>query len=487
MADISSYADRILIEEDKPLFNEAVQSAAVGALRGAYILIWLTCAEALKRKLKEAATRDAAALPMVTAIEAVEASRGSADYFILQKAKDYDLIDDVVLQKLTYIYTMRCVYGHPYETAPSEEELASAANVVSEEVLSRPTLYRKKYLEGFIDKLTGNIDFLENSETRVKAYANDMSVRVDPVAYRYLANVYSSKLEVMYRDPTLAPIVMRGVWFLSEFLKEVGTSFANEDQWHEFVLGCPQISQLIFLRKRALYDAIGSRANDSLVSYALTNASERPTGVKRLEPLLEAGRLSEAQKLTYYALGIAVFKAAHVKTMTAYFELISELKSYNWPRQNIAMSLLSNNDRSQVSDLDEDQQEQLGRNILQAADGSAGSANTYLTALATDYANYPRSFIRGVILESFVNDENKFRLKNAGLEIALPTIANHPELLAELIEKLDAAEPTGWTQTMTFDTAIELINGQNGLSSLATCLERNRVRLVVTSSDEIPF
>lgn len=58
MVDISEYAAKILTEEDRPLFQEAVTSAFHDALRGAYILIWIACAEGLKRKFREAVVRD---------------------------------------------------------------------------------------------------------------------------------------------------------------------------------------------------------------------------------------------------------------------------------------------------------------------------------------------------------------------------------------------------------------------------------------------
>ena len=63
--DLSEYKDRVLDDDDKPLFHEAVESARVGALRGAYILLWLSCLESLKRKFQEAATRDHAATKIV--------------------------------------------------------------------------------------------------------------------------------------------------------------------------------------------------------------------------------------------------------------------------------------------------------------------------------------------------------------------------------------------------------------------------------------
>jgi Rps23 Pro-64 3,4-dihydroxylase Tpa1-like proline 4-hydroxylase len=160
---------------------------------GAYILIWLSCAESIKRKFREASTRDNMALQIVNEIETTESRRQSADVLILQRAKDYELIDDVVHQKLTHIY----------------EEIISAAKIVVDEVLSRPILYRKKYVENLIVRLITNVDFLESSKTNVAEYTQEVSLRIGPSRYKQVANSYSGKVEQMFNDPTLQAMVMR--------------------------------------------------------------------------------------------------------------------------------------------------------------------------------------------------------------------------------------------------------------------------------------
>ena len=56
--DLSSYAKNILSSEDYPLFDGAVEAGKAGALRAAYVMIWLACAESLKRRFREAEKRD---------------------------------------------------------------------------------------------------------------------------------------------------------------------------------------------------------------------------------------------------------------------------------------------------------------------------------------------------------------------------------------------------------------------------------------------
>src|SRR5579859_3141074 len=111
MADLSKYTAGILTEDDRPLFQEAVVSALHGAPRGAYILVWIACAEGLKRKFHEAALRDSKANKVLGDIAQKEAQQKSVDLFILSSAKDYGFIDDVGFQRLEYVYKMRCIYG----------------------------------------------------------------------------------------------------------------------------------------------------------------------------------------------------------------------------------------------------------------------------------------------------------------------------------------------------------------------------------------
>ena len=89
MADISEYTAKILDEADRPLFQEAAASALNGAPRGAYILIWIACAEGLKRKFREAAVRDGKANIILGDIDQKEKQQKSVDMFILTRAKDY--------------------------------------------------------------------------------------------------------------------------------------------------------------------------------------------------------------------------------------------------------------------------------------------------------------------------------------------------------------------------------------------------------------
>src|SRR5260221_1982186 len=405
MADLSKYTAGILTEDDRPLFQEAEASGLHGAPRGAYILVWIACAEGLKRKFREAAVRDGEANRIFGQITQAEKQQRSADMLILTKAKDYGFIDDVAFQKLEYVYKMRCIYGHPYEAAPDDEELTNAAAVVVNEVLGKPTLFKHGYVQTLIDRLFSDINYLEQSETSVRSFTREMSIRVAPVVYGYVMEKYAEKLEISYDDASLKVVVERGLWFLSEFLLSVGCDFYSATQWHNFAAQYPKMTQHVILSDGKLFEAVGDRARDYIVSYDITNADIRPSRLKEIEKLLDDGLLSDDQKRKLHSLDILVVKAGNLKIRTCYAVIITALESHNWHRQNPAVDLIEANGRSEIAILSPEQQEELGRNILQAADGSSHSGLAYLSAVHKDPSDLEQPFLKGLIFEAFVNEK----------------------------------------------------------------------------------
>lgn len=457
MADISEYAARILTEEDRPLFQEAEAAALHGAPRGAYILIWIACAEGLKRKFREAVIRDGNANKSIKRIEQAESNHQSADMVILDEAKNYGFIDDVAFQKLKYVYDMRCVYGHPYGTAPSDEELASAAAVVVSEVLGKPTLLKHGFVQSLIDKLFSDVNYLEHSEASVRSFAREMSARIAPVVYAYLLEKYVEKLELSYDDVSLEVLLERGIWFLNEFLLSIGCDFYSAEQWHNFIVNYPLTTQHIILSSGSLFEAVGERAKDYIISYTIRYASDRPSRLKRIEKFMEDGLLSDEQKRKLQNLDIETIKAANLKLGTCYATIIAALESHNWYKQNPAIKLIATKSKSEITALSPEQQEELGRNILQVADGGSTSASYYMSAIRSDPSGLEYPFFKGLIFEAFVNEKLEFRFKEECMPVVLDLLANQKAIETELVEAIDTAKPKSWIPKNAYQSIIDLV------------------------------
>ena len=481
MADLSSYVESVLSPADRELFHEAAISAAHGARRGAYILIWISCAESLKRKFREAAQRDPSAQKVVQQIENSEQQHSSVDMKILAEAKKYGFIDDTVYQKLKFIYDMRCVYGHPYETAPVDAELINAASIVVEEVLAKPTTLKKPYIDMLLEQLTTDPNFIDNSRDRVQDFAKETSTRISPVVYGYLIANYTYFLESHIDDPSLQVFTYRASWFITQFLKSVGIDFYKSDKWHQFVSKYPKSSQWIFLTDQSLLEEIGDLAKSYIISYTINNAEKRPKALHSLEPLFLSGKLSELQKTNLLKLDIAQLKAGRFKLSIIYGPVITACKSRNWPIQSHAMEVIETATREELNELDEAQQEELGRNVLQVADGDCWAAKGFCAGkLLKHQGDFPRSFIKGFLFESFLNNDSEFRLKLNILDTVLEILKQHDDIKRELVDAINGAGPKVPELPSVYEGAVAQVGIRPELEDLKNCMIANRSKLTIT-------
>src|SRR5690606_26031882 len=92
-------------------------------------------------------------------------------------------------------------------------------------------------------------------------------------------------------------------------------------------------------------------------------------------------------------------------------ELINELKSSNWYAQNAVIEVIEGLGPQKINSLDSNYLIELGRNVLQAADGNARTAIDFVVTLSRDSKEWSSAFIEGIFLETFINHKNQIRFK----------------------------------------------------------------------------
>ena len=477
--DLNEYAQNILDEKDYPLFDDAVKAAKVGALRAAYVMIWLACAESLKRRFREAQKRDNTAGKIVGTIEDMESQHKSVDKLLLEKAHEYGFISSSGQTALNQIYEMRCIYGHPYEEAPSREKVIDAAATVVEQVLSKPVKLRHGFGNQLLNRLLEDRNYLDDQESAVAAFARSILPRLDESIYVWLLGEYWKELEKLSDDSSVAVFSQRGVWFCQAMLAEVGVHVLTHDEWHTRVGMFPK-TLMDVCSIPAIFKDIGEFAQDSLVGSILDESKTRASVFAYLEVLNNEGALSERQQERFTAhvseMEISEIRASGLSTKTCYAKLIDAMKSYDWYIQNPAISLLLSNGPVQAAELTEEQQVHLGRNILQAGEGRARSAIGFLYELSQETAYWPFSIVRGIALESFTNENNEIRLKDYQMDLVLSAL-NHlnstqrDELIAEIVASIDAGTPKYRGNLDGLTNAISLLNPHAWSEQLVKILE----------------
>lgn len=447
MLDLSKYQDQILYPEDQPLFLESIKACSCGALRAAYVMIWLACAESLKRRFQEAQKRDGSAGKIVGDIDKKEKEYKAVDHFLLEKAKEYGFLSESGYLKLKQVYEMRCVYGHPYEEDPTEEQVANAASLVINHVLSKPVTLKHGFCKQLLTSLLEDSQYLDNQSESVEEFAKEVLMKIDGEVYPWFLKTYWSELEEIALDASVRHIFRRGIWFTQTLLREIGTGIFSANEWHEQVSVFPKTFIRVF-SDHHLYSEIGKLAQDSLVGQIIKHSDNKTGLLRTLESLLENGVLSKRQEkrfLDYIGkLELTKLYASGIGLDHCFEILILEMKSHNWYRQNPAVDFIRSNGAIEIDRLPAEQQVILGRNILQSAEGSASSAISLIQNLTSLEEPWPVHFLKGLFLECFINEHNEIRFKNTFLSEVLEIINNcDDEIRTNMVEELSALIKTG--------------------------------------------
>ena len=310
---------------------------------------------------------------------------------------------------------MRCLYGHPYEEAPSQLQVSHAAAVVVEHVLSKPVKLRHGFGKQLLKSLLKERSFLDDQQTAVEAFAKDILPRLDESVHVWLLDTYWHKLEKIAVDSSMSVFSRRGTWFSRTMLMEVGVDVFSLDDWHDRTSRFPRVLMRV-CGIAGLFKEIGKRAQDSLIGSILTESGTRASVLTHIERLNSNGALTKRQQDRFVErvseMEISAIRSAGLSTLTCYGKLIDAMKSYNWYVQKPAIHLVVSNGPNQAAELGEEQQVNLGRNILQCAEGTEKSAYKFLEELSKDGSSWPFSVLRGIALESFTNEDNQIRFKD---------------------------------------------------------------------------
>ena len=483
--DLDKYSEHIESGDDITLFQEAAKAAKVGALRAAYIMVWLACAESLKRRFREAQPRDNEAGKIVSRFESMEQQHSAVDKFLLEKAREYGFVSDTGHAHLSQIYDNRCIYGHPYEEAPSPEKLKDAAATVVELVLSKPVKLRQGFGKRLLDDLLTISTYLGDQESAVTAYLKEILPRIDEGIYGWLIDQYLERLEVISGDASTALFFRRGQWFTKAMVKEIGVDVFSSEEW---------LDRAVKFRKTVIgicstapiFPEMGAFAQDALVGAVLEESTTRASALAYLEQLYEDGVLSPHQSERFQNrltnLSIDEVSVSQLGLKLAYPTILKELGSGNYRVQNVAVDLMRSLGPTQVALLSEHQQETLGRTLLNAAELNAWHATRFLRELSPQVGNWPLAMIQGIALESFVDEQGLIRLNIIHLQLVASALdqldgTSLDAMVNGILESIEASTGNLPTGQERLDDAVEVLNRYPWAEGLSQILQ-DRVKVL---------
>jgi hypothetical protein len=448
MGIFEDWIERIPAPGDRVLLEEAHRSFKADARRAAYVFLWIACAESIKRRFRELGARDNVAGAIVGKFEDMESKQRAIDSYLLDQAKDYGLITDVGHTRLKQVYQLRCVFGHPYEEAPSAIQVEEAMDAVSACLLALPVRLRHAYLKTCLRLLVEDETFLDDTKGAVEKYSTEVVSRADLSLSKWFLRALWESIEGQSDDPSLAWMRRRGIWFSWAYLNSIGEEGRREWDFREDLTSWPRTVTKV-LTDPTLFQAAAEQVQDIVVGNHLQTAEQSRVGVNNLEHLRRAGVLSVRHiqrfdeavgRLPFEVLGGSIIGLERFAE-----RLIRALKIYTWDVQNGAVDALAKRPPSDVAVLSAEVQVELGRNVLQAADGKARSAARFLAQISAATADtWPPDFVEGIVLECFANEHGRVRFKVREMDAALKCLATlDPADVARIVEKLKAGIDAG--------------------------------------------
>lgn len=441
---IKKYLEKIN-ESDQILLYEVDKCLKGEALRSAYIMIWIACAESLKRRFKEAAQlHDSNAEDSWNKIKRAEEEERAVDKIVINQAESYGFIDKIEKKKLEHIYTMRCVYGHPYSNEPTEEEVLCALSEVVESVLSKPVLFRNVYVRNLIRNMIEVKSYIDDDESQIVKFAKDELKRIHPKEVRKLIEIYWKKLEKDALDKQFETQYKRGCIFTQYIITHVESDLFSEDEWHDNIVKYPK-TMVGVLYTVSAFKIIGELAQNTHITQMISFLNEYPFICEYMNIMYDF--LSSENKLKYekWLMHAQWDKIKNIRfnIKAIYSRLIQMLKIGDFYIQNDATDYIKRYSND-ILHLDNEQQIELGRHIRMAAENSANNPRNLIINLAQESKpehSIGEYFVEGLWKGGFLNAEQEISIKFSLIEYVLLIYSKLPnetqdEIHNRLIEEL---------------------------------------------------
>lgn len=472
--DFNVLRGQIVEDRDKVLFDEAVNCLNGNALRAAYITTWISTAESLKLKFYDMSSRDHEIKKKVIGkIEDLEQKQRPTDSFLIRSAKDFGLISAEQSKKLEHMKDMRGVYAHPLNAAPSDSEVELAIELSVNIVLSQPALLKHAFVQSLVTSIFENHHYLDDSTETVQKAAISTLNHVHSSVFPYFFKLLIENLNKVSKDFTKDLFERRGSVFLDMLLKCSLKNFSTESWSLEGLLHkYPSIITKVFV-KEDYWTHLNDILKDAMIGHLIepigddgeveTPSLENLTSVLNLynQDLLNE-RHVERFKSAVEKLYISKKVSIGIPLEWYQAELISDLKTSNWYAQNPVIEAIQSLGVEKINTLDSEFLIELGRNILQAADGQARDAISFVSSLYKSEFKSSPYLVEGIFLETFINENKRFRFKRYRKPALSAVLCVNEQETDKIIDKaimlLKDCSLRGWFNEETFEEYLEYLD-----------------------------
>lgn len=415
--------DKVSKKEDKDLFEEAVGSYLAGYNRASYIMTWVTIVESLKNRIHEYANlENKVAIGALSNIESAEKAKRSVDLKIIEEAKNCNLLDENEYQTIEFLWKQRCIFAHPYQKSPSEEEIKLALYKAVEIVLSKDLMYGKFQIEELIENVISKPYFLPNDLLLVESIAIDQIKLIPEKLYPFFFKTLLAKVGIYENDQNKILLVNKIRVCLVCLFDTLDSSFAYEKLGLEHrATEFPYTSFVGYVHNKT-WSKLEERTKDILFNYVVTiddiyKKNIVRTIVKRLisENILEESYIylyKEILDRDSFLTSINFYGSAD----RAYDRIKKELLTGNFKQQNVVLDFLrSQNGVDVILKLSNFNQLDLGRLVYYCAEEGNWKSQLFVEEILNNISQHPVSLKEGLFIGVFIDKNDRLSINYAQL------------------------------------------------------------------------
>jgi len=411
--------EKLIVEEsDKILFQETANCFLTGNLRASYIMSWITIIESLKRKIKLFSNLgDSRATDAYSLIEKTEEDKKSTDRLIFEESKKCGIIDNADLSTINFLWEQRCLFAHPYNRQPEEDEVKHIIGQTIKLVLAKELFYNKDFLSELSDNIANKPFFLPTEIERIRDFASRTIARTPEELHPFLFKTLLFKVgELAPNQEKFSELKKLRYYLIELFVK---TSISLEDpSWslENRVTNFPFECYIGFVHKDS-WSKLPIRIKEMLISYLVNETdNNRLVSLKSITVKLVSENILEAdlkekyiEKLndTYFDSAINFYGDNDLK----FKRIKTELESWQYEQQNPVIDYLREEGTFNfLNSISNENQFCLGRLLKSCSSGGHWKTQYLLSSIISGSTNTTDYVKAGIAYGGIVSWTSKYHL-----------------------------------------------------------------------------
>ena len=375
-------------------------------------MIWVLCAESLQKRLKQLSQNYKS---IKKDLKTWNKEKNEAE--LLKLCKKHDLISDSDCNHLNLIRKARNKYAHPNNVAPEKNQVLAYLFFALNSVLSKSSQYSFLEARNLLKLLLSDPIQLGNKNTiQIRSYSRNLISKLNPNIHEPILKLLFKLTEKLFNDFNVEKqkCIDIGLILIKELIL-ADNELIDESKCSEF-LNNSKITSCNVFSEIEIWELIDENTRYKTFKYSSNFESEIFSEIDFIttfhklneNDLLDTNLKEDFNKILDET-PIDLVLNCDISTETKFEKIINNFKSYDWYIQNPTAKLVRQINLNQFNDK---QLEIIGRNLLQAADGGSRGSKTSIEYILRNYNNnIPKSLIKGIAFEVFVNEKNEFRLK----------------------------------------------------------------------------